>query len=99
MYIIGYVMRSSTKDKRTRNTAKSVQAPDSTEVTSELNQVLESQSTTNKNPQSITQNTQHDDGDIAMGSPVEESKRPTNCSLFLKRRQALIRKQQAVKQA
>ena len=78
--------------------AKGVQIPDSTEVTSELNQVLESQSTTNKNPQSITQSAQHDDGDIAIDSSVEESKRLTNCSLSLKRRQALIYKQQAVKQ-
>ena len=98
MYIVRYVTKTSTKDERTRNTAKGVQVPDSTKVVSESNQVLESQSTTNKNPQSTTQSAQHDNGDIAIDSPVKGSKGPTNCPLSSKKRRALTHKQQAVKQ-
>lgn len=49
MHIVEYVTRNSTKDKCIRKTAKSVQASDSTEITSEPNQVLENQPTTDKN--------------------------------------------------
>lgn len=76
---------------------RSVQAPDSTEVTSEFNQVLESQSTTDGNSQSTIQSAQYDNEDIAMDSPVKESKGPMNCPFLLKRKQALTRKWRAVK--
>ena len=48
IHIVRYVTRSSTKNERIRNTAKDVQVPKTTEVTSEPNQVLESQPTTDK---------------------------------------------------
>lgn len=92
MYIVGYVIGSSTRDERTWNMVRSVQAPDSTEVTSEFNQVLESQSTTDGNSQSTIQSAQYDNEDIAMDSPVKESKGPMNCPFLLKRKQALTRK-------
>ena len=99
MHIVGYVTRSSTKNKCTRNTAKGVQASKITEVINKPNQVLESQPTTNKNPQSITQSARHDNRDIAIDSLIERSKKLTNCPLLSKRRRVLTRKQQAVKQA
>ena len=74
-----------------------MQVPDSIEMISEPNQILESQPTTDKNPQSTTQNAQHDNRDIAMDSLVKESKEPMNCPFSSKRRWALTRKQQAVK--
>ena len=98
MHIVEYVTRSSTKDERTWNMAKGVQAPDNTEMTSEPNQVLESQPTTNKNSQNTTQSTQYDNEDIAIDFLVKKSKGLTNCLLLLKRKQALTGKQQAVKQ-
>ena len=93
MHIVGYVTRSSTKNECAQNMAKGVQAPDSTNVISEPNQVLESQLITNKNPQSTTQSAQHDNRNIAMDSLVKGSKGPTNHHLLLKRRWASTRKQ------
>ena len=93
IYIVGYITRSSTKNKHAQNTAKGVQALDSTEVVSEPNQVLENQPTVNENAQSTTQSIQYNDGDIAIDSPVEESEGPTNCPLPSKRRQASTHKQ------
>ena len=97
MYIVGYVTRNSMKEERTQNTAKNMQALDSTKVVSKPNQVLESQLTTDKNLQSTIQNAQHDNGNIAMNFSVKESEGIINCPFLSKRRQTLTYKWQAVK--